>query len=811
MASPKKFTGVSSLAPPPMKFFATWEVDRAQPNCVPRLCVLRITRLEITQDIGSTDGQTVFIGLSFKVYRYDKLMPFKNKHTLRSGEIPLKSSNKGTDIDLSITFTVQYPHYLKEPGCHMKVILQRRKRYKRKAILGFKTLAFGSINMNEVLQSPVKDKVVLQLYCKDSNSHVAQIVMSSVISQPVEVDLEDDHNRTLQMPGAMSSDEDIDSSDQDDEVYDEHTGQKSKSRSQRKFSSKNAFRQKFQEFLRKFKVNDETLEDTGIAPRNAEAYFPDDSISENDDSADFQSTDSASDDENPYTPKPALRPFYLSADVTNREDVDPTSSPKANNPSGAQTIENRHASAQMPVSDSDNSNNMSTIVREISASGSLTRSWSISSLDDSKGSNERNSIYRTSSVGLDNKIKRDKSPSASPSSSGVIEVTPPASFTEQLISVVKNTDQYPESIILIDASSDYGLLIGQSMPSKRNCSINVNGAADVRTVMIAIISKIQKFCNHHSVNPPLMKVTLIGGQELMGMTVKAYVDEFSTKPPEWQNFITFLLVPTGPNPICDYLGKIDQNYSKSFLDTKWKEIILDSDGKSDKASNIDHRVSRYISRVKESKQFPIAEALISCKQDSISSKESTSEVFVPFIATVGIGIQDTGAISGISDPSGNYNDDKSLSVNKDPSVKELISQSPSGAGEHLDLQVDYWITGGKKESAKSSIKGGFKSLMIRRLSNENAPNTLAMEAVTKEKKKAVIVRLKKVKESGIPINAMVSKLICTTKSQSNKLTAIVDGVEWSSVKFISFSTTWRSHTKYFPVGVFDKLEATETP
>ncbi|EDV23998.1 uncharacterized protein TRIADDRAFT_57776 [Trichoplax adhaerens] len=35
MASPKKFTGVSSLAPPPMKFFATWEVDRAQPNCVP--------------------------------------------------------------------------------------------------------------------------------------------------------------------------------------------------------------------------------------------------------------------------------------------------------------------------------------------------------------------------------------------------------------------------------------------------------------------------------------------------------------------------------------------------------------------------------------------------------------------------------------------------------------------------------------------------------------------------------------------------------------------------------------------------------
>ena len=38
--------------------------------------------------------------------------------------------------------------------------------------------------------------------------------------------------------GGLSSDEDIDSSDQDDEVYEEHSGQKSKNRVHRKFSSK---------------------------------------------------------------------------------------------------------------------------------------------------------------------------------------------------------------------------------------------------------------------------------------------------------------------------------------------------------------------------------------------------------------------------------------------------------------------------------------------------------------------------------------------------------------------------------------------
>lgn len=47
-----------------------------------------------------------------------------------------------------------------------------------------------------------------------------------------------------------------------------------------------------------------------MAPQNPEVYFPDDSISENDDSVEFQSTDSASDDEYNYTPKPTLR-YYI--------------------------------------------------------------------------------------------------------------------------------------------------------------------------------------------------------------------------------------------------------------------------------------------------------------------------------------------------------------------------------------------------------------------------------------------------------------------------------------------------------------------
>lgn len=44
----------------------------------------------------------------------------------------------------------QYPHFLKREGNKLQIMLQRRKRYKNRTILGYKTLAAGSINMAEV-------------------------------------------------------------------------------------------------------------------------------------------------------------------------------------------------------------------------------------------------------------------------------------------------------------------------------------------------------------------------------------------------------------------------------------------------------------------------------------------------------------------------------------------------------------------------------------------------------------------------------------------------------------------------------------
>lgn len=74
-----------------------------------------------------------------------------SKRTLRSNEIILPP-NGLLDTDLEMTFSLQYPHFLKRDGNRLHILLQRRKRYKNRTMLGYKTLAEGIIRMDQVLQ-----------------------------------------------------------------------------------------------------------------------------------------------------------------------------------------------------------------------------------------------------------------------------------------------------------------------------------------------------------------------------------------------------------------------------------------------------------------------------------------------------------------------------------------------------------------------------------------------------------------------------------------------------------------------------------
>ncbi|CAG2105609.1 unnamed protein product [Medioppia subpectinata] len=128
-----------------------------------------------------------------------------SKRTLRSNEISVAKvmdTNAGT-IELDLTFSLQYPHFLKRNGNQLQIMVQRRKRYKNRAILGFKTLAFVLINMAEVLQKSTTSDRELELnaYTKDTakNETIARITICSLRSQPIDY-VSSSNGRPMKVP-----------------------------------------------------------------------------------------------------------------------------------------------------------------------------------------------------------------------------------------------------------------------------------------------------------------------------------------------------------------------------------------------------------------------------------------------------------------------------------------------------------------------------------------------------------------------------------------------------------------------------------
>ncbi|XP_056409008.1 phosphofurin acidic cluster sorting protein 1-like [Hyla sarda] len=165
-----------SPVPVPMNLFATWEVDRCSPSCVPRLCSLTLKKLLVLREL-DRDLSSVVIAVKLQ----------GSKRVLRSNEYHLPPCGV-METELELTFSLQYPHFLKRDANNLQIMLQRRKRYKNRTILGYKSLAIGVINMAEVMQHPTEGMKVLDLHSnrKDPAIRVAEISIFSLSSQPID-------------------------------------------------------------------------------------------------------------------------------------------------------------------------------------------------------------------------------------------------------------------------------------------------------------------------------------------------------------------------------------------------------------------------------------------------------------------------------------------------------------------------------------------------------------------------------------------------------------------------------------------------
>ncbi|XP_053670995.1 phosphofurin acidic cluster sorting protein 2 [Anopheles nili] len=393
-----KFERMAMTKPVPMKLFAAWEVDRTPSNCIPRLCSLKITRLSLLTPL---PADLTSLSLAVRMQ--------SSKRTLRSHEIPVPQSlssgyssggsggtaagagggvvgSTGTgsgsiggslsggvigagqlnsppllETELDLHFSLQYPHFIKRDGNRLLILLQRRKKYKTRTILGYKTLAEGVIRMDAVLQKSMDMTVELNGSGKAGRAGLTIATLRATQVTSIPVDQDNKNNNSLLVTDRVNeySDEDeeqeFSSGDENDEGLSGYAAKRNyagkrdsykkfesgeqdgepddgnmlpsnqadsdsdfdnmgKEKSRGKMSRQRNFKQRIISLLKRFKVPEELegdVRERGPAlrgKRELHALFQElESLScgEGDDSG--QDMDSLSIGS---TPKPSLRPFF---------------------------------------------------------------------------------------------------------------------------------------------------------------------------------------------------------------------------------------------------------------------------------------------------------------------------------------------------------------------------------------------------------------------------------------------------------------------------------------------------------------------
>ena len=117
---------------------------------------------------------------------------------------------------------------------------------------------------------------------------------------------------------------------------------------------------------------------------------------------------------------------------------------------------------------------------------------------------------------------------------------------------------------------------------------------------------VARSCNSSAKPPAPIKVVIAGGDSFVNTVLRHYVDLLSFRPPDWQNYLRFLIVPLGFNNLSKYLSSIDARYSMLFGD-EWRELV-EREGAS--ASESANRVTEFIATTASTLLLPIAEAMV---------------------------------------------------------------------------------------------------------------------------------------------------------------------------------------------------------
>uniref|UniRef100_A0A670JTR1 Phosphofurin acidic cluster sorting protein 1 n=1 Tax=Podarcis muralis TaxID=64176 RepID=A0A670JTR1_PODMU len=852
--------------PVQMNLYATWEVDRSSPSCVPRLFSLTLKKLIMLKEMDK-DLNSVVIAVKLQ----------GSKRILRSNEIVLPVSGL-VETELQLTFSLQYPHFLKRDANKLQIMLQRRKRYKNRTILGYKTLAVGLINMAEVMQHPSEGALVLGLHSnvKDVSVPVAEIKIYSLSSQPI------DHeglksklsDRSPDIDNYSEEEEESFSSEQEgsddplhgqDLFYEEEDLRKVK-KTRRKLTSASAItrqpniKQKFVALLKRFKVSDEVgfglehvsreqirevEEDLDELYDSLEMYNPSDSGPEMEDTESILST-----------PKPKLKPFFEGMSQSSSQTEigslnskgslgkDATSPMEASMGDKLKPARNKNADDSINEGDTLEGNGQDTfgdstttlvIPEKVktpmkTSKGDLQSMASPSKMDSAAHTprQKRSTPLKERQLSKPLSERTNSSDSERSPDLGHSTQIPRKIVYDQLNQILVSDSALPENIILVNTIDWQGQYVADLLQDQKKPVVCTCSTIEVQAVLSAILTRIQRYCNCNSSMPRPVKVVSIGGQSYLSSILRFFVKQLANKTSDWLSYMKFLIIPLGSHPVAKYMGSVDSRYSGMFLDATWRELFSKSEPPMTEPFDVVGRIMQYVSGANVTHQLPVAEAMLTCKHKF--QDEDSYQKFIPFIGVRG----DDSPIISLTVPSTSPPSSSGLSRDvtatppSSPSMTSglAVMGSPNSPyGDVIGLQVDYWLVqatekkkeGEKKDaSSKNTLKSVFRSVQVSRLPNSGETQlsgTMAMTVVTKEKNKKVptIFLSKKPKEREVDSKSQmidgISRLICSAKQQQTMLKVSIDGVEWSDIKFFQLAAQWPTHVKHFPVGLFGSKPA----
>ncbi|KAL7987291.1 hypothetical protein Chor_006210 [Crotalus horridus] len=593
-----------------------------------------------------------------------------SKRVLRSNEYVLPPGGL-METDLELTFSLQYPHFLKRDGNKLQIMLQRRKRYKNRTILGYKTLAVGIINMAEVMQHPTDGGQLLGLHSniKDVSIRVAEISIYSLSSQPI--DHEDGNvpsgpkikasDRSPDIDNYSEEEDDSFSSEQEasddavqgQDLYDEEDEMRKPKKARRKMIRTTSmtrqpnFKQKFVALLKRFKVTDEVLdsdpvdqtqeveEDLGLLYDSLEECNNSDSGPEIEDNESVHST-----------PKPTLRRFFegvshsgsqteISSLHSQKGQERESGSPgeaekwKVGIPRTQDEAAVENAAMELEANDSCPGGAAETVLKESSMDrlaqlSNVSKPEFPATVSPSKAENKQ--LWRPRSMSVkdrqNSKSHSDRTGSldseGSPDSRQNSQV-PRKSVYDQLNQILVSDEQLPESIILVNISEWQGQYLYDQLQEHKQPMVSTCSMADVQAAFNTIVSRIQRYCNCNSHMPPPVKVAVAGDQSYLSIVLRFFVEQLASKTPDWLNYLRFLVVPLGSHPLAKYLGSVDNRYSTLFLDAAWRELFSRVEAPSSDTVDIPGRVAQFITGASVSHQLPISEAMLTYKQKSAVS------------------------------------------------------------------------------------------------------------------------------------------------------------------------------------------------